>query len=84
VVSVVVIILHGVVHVIWFSQTPNNSRYKPTAHGVQPVALLDVLSHFRQKAFGNPAPPPFLNHLNGRVDKNQCDDDVPHEQTLVG
>jgi len=73
--------------VIWFSQTiqkPNNSRYEPTAHGVQPVALVNVLSHFRQKAVGNPSPPPFLDYLNGRVDKNQCDDDVPHDQTLVG
>jgi hypothetical protein len=48
------------------------------------MALLDVLSHFRQKAFGNRAPAPCLDHLNGRVDQNHCDDDVPHDETLVG
>jgi hypothetical protein len=53
-------------------------------HGVPPVVLLYVFSHFRQEAVGNPAPPPFLDYLNGRVDKNQCDDDVPHDRTLVG
>jgi len=48
------------------------------------VALLDVLSHFHQQALGNSAPSPFLDYLDGWVDKNQCDDDVPHDQTLVG
>jgi len=84
--SIVVIVLHGKSMCFGFcnASKPNNSRYKLTAHGVQPVALLDVLSHFRQKAVGNPAPPPILAHFNGRVEKNQSDDDVPHGQTLVG
>jgi hypothetical protein len=48
------------------------------------VLVLYVFSHFRQKAVGCPAPPPFLGYLNDRVHKNQFDDDVPNDQTLVG
>jgi hypothetical protein len=47
------------------------------------VVLLYMFSHFQQKATGNPAPPPFLGYLNGRIHKNQGAD-VPHDQTLVG
>jgi hypothetical protein len=63
---------------------PNNSRDPLTAHGVPPVMLLYVFSHFQQEAVGDPAPPPFLDYFNRRVHKNQCDDEVPHDQTLVG
>jgi hypothetical protein len=84
--SRVLIVLHGAIHMIGFRKLASNeySRDPLTAHGVPPVMLLYVFSHFQQEAVGDPAPPPFLDYFNRRVHKNQCDDEVPHDQTLVG
>jgi hypothetical protein len=82
IVKIMSFILHGA--------TPGSFRRKrylrhpPTASDIPTVVQLYVLPHFGQKPLGNPVPAPFLGYLDGRIGKNQCDDDVPHAQSLVG